>query len=113
MTAQQPILIVDDDPTYRVLMREALERDHFTVIEAADGDEALAAFAAAEPRPALVIADVLMPNMDGFALCQELRKRPDSHYLPILLVTALDDVESITRAYEVDATDFITKPFNW
>jgi signal transduction histidine kinase len=105
------VLIVDDDPTMRVLMQEALERENFQVIEAEDGVEALQAFEHA--RPDIIIADVLMPRMDGFELCRELRKRPDTAHLPVLVVTALEDVSSIAHAYEAGATDFIVKPVNW
>ncbi len=105
------ILIVDDDATLRFLMRETLEQDGFSVIEAGDGSEALKSFE--ENRPAMLISDVVMPEMDGFALCRELRKRPDATYVPVLMATGLDDIESIEKAYEAGATDFIAKPINW
>ncbi len=107
-----PILIVDDDPIVRSLMRATLEVDGYEeIIEAEDGEEACHLFEAR--RPELLIADVVMPRMDGFALCRELRSRPGSAYVPILMATGLDDVPSITKAYEAGATDFISKPINW
>jgi signal transduction histidine kinase len=106
-----PLLIVDDDPIARALMRATLEVDGYEIIEAEDGEEACALFRARHPE--LVIADVVMPRMDGFALCRELRSRPESAYVPILMATGLDDVSSISKAYEVGATDFIAKPINW
>lgn len=106
-----PILIVDDDPIVRALMRATLEVDGYDIIEADDGDEALALYETS--RPQLLIADVVMPRMDGFTLCRELRSRPQSAYVPILMATGLDDVPSITKAYEAGATDFISKPINW
>jgi signal transduction histidine kinase len=105
------ILIVDDDPIVRSLMRAALEGDGHEVVEAADGEAAVGVYE--RQRPRLLIADVVMPSMDGFALCRELRRRPESAYLPILMATGLDDVPSITKAYEAGATDFIAKPLNW
>jgi signal transduction histidine kinase len=105
------LLIVDDDPIARALMRATLEIDGYEIIEAEDGDEACALFMAR--RPELLIADVVMPRMDGFTLCRELRSRPESANVPILMATALDDVMSISKAYEVGATDFISKPVNW
>ena len=57
--------------------------------------------------------DVMMPVMDGFAACAEIRKNPEGQLTPILMVTGLDDVDSINRAYEAGATDFMTKPINW
>jgi len=106
-----PILIVDDDPIVRSLMRATLEVDGYEIIEAEDGVAACELYKARCPE--LLIADVVMPRMDGFALCRELRSRPESAYVPILMATGLDDVPSITKAYEVGATDFIAKPINW
>jgi|SRR5579863_2955643 len=109
--SKSPILLVDDDVIVRALMRATLEVDGHEIIEAADGEEGLALYEAR--RPQLVIADVVMPRMDGFALCRELRSRKEASYLPILMATGLDDVPSITKAYEAGATDFISKPLNW
>src|SRR5690348_4062127 len=109
--ANAPILLVDDDVVVRSLIRATLEVDGYEIIEAADGEEGLALYEAR--RPQLLIADVVMPRMDGFALCRELRGRKESAYLPILMATGLDDVPSITKAYEAGATDFISKPLNW
>ena len=106
-----PILIVDDDPIVCSLMRAALESEGYAVIEAGDGEEGCRLFEC--HRPQLLIADVVMPRMDGFEMCRELRRRPQSAHLPILMATGLDDLNSITRAYEVGATDFISKPINW
>lgn len=109
--ANAPILLVDDDVVVRSLIRATLEVDGYEIIEAADGEEGLALFEAR--RPQLLVADVVMPRMDGFALCRELRGRKESAYLPILMATGLDDVPSITKAYDAGATDFISKPLNW
>jgi signal transduction histidine kinase len=109
--AQSSLLIVDDDEISRSLMRAALEQDGFTVAEAEDGLAALQL--CAEKLPNLIIADVIMPRMDGFDLCRELRARPESAHLPILMATGLDDTPSIERAYECGATDFISKPISW
>jgi signal transduction histidine kinase len=105
------ILIVDDDPIVRALMRAALEDAGFAVLEAADGEEA--SRLCVESRPDLVVVDVLMPGMDGFELCRQLRRHPQLAYVPILMATGLDDVPSITKAYEAGATDFIAKPIQW
>jgi signal transduction histidine kinase len=105
------LLIVDDDPVVRSLMRDALEDDGFTIIEAENGAEACAC--CDEIEPSLIIVDAIMPVMDGFTLCRELRSRPETAQTPILMATGLDDCGSIARAYEVGATDFISKPLNW
>src|SRR5947207_10594219 len=105
------ILVVDDDPVVRSLMRATLENDNFEVIEAGDGVEGCRLYE--ERRPDLLLVDVIMPRMDGFELCRELRGRLASAYVPIVVATGLDDVPSITRAYDAGATDFIPKPVNW
>ena len=102
------VLLVDDDLIPRVLARAALEGAGFDVEEARNGREAVAAFQ--RLRPALVLMDAVMPEMDGFAACTAIRALPGGDRTPILMMTGLDDVESIRRAFEVGATDFATKP---
>jgi len=92
------VLVADDDESMRLLMRESLEQAGFAVEEAEGGTEALAAFD--RSRPDIVLLDVMMPEMDGFATCSRLRQRPDGEHVPVLMVTALDDAESINRAYD-------------
>ena len=105
------ILVVDDDMAMRLLMRESLEQGGMRVEEAENGVEALCAFERFYPD--VVLMDVKMPKMDGFTACSKLRKMPGGEDATVVMVTGLDDVESINRAYEVGATDFITKPINW
>jgi diguanylate cyclase (GGDEF)-like protein/PAS domain S-box-containing protein len=105
------VLVADDDFMMRYLSRKALEQTGFKFLEAMNGREALALFN--EKRPDLVILDVLVPDIDGFSACAALREHPAGKLTPILMVTGLDDIESINRAYEVGATDFISKPINW
>src|SRR6266446_1367468 len=105
------ILVVDDDPVVRSLMRATLENDNFEVIEAVDGVEGCQLYE--ERRPDLLLVDVIMPRMDGYELCRELRGRLASAYVPIVVATSLDDVPSIAQAYDAGATDFIPKPINW
>lgn len=110
--AKRPvILIVDDDATGRVLMRSALEQSEFEILESADGAAALSAFA--EHSPDLVVLDVLMPGMNGFEACTHIRATPQGRQTPILMLTGLEDIDSINRAFEVGATDFATKPVNF
>jgi signal transduction histidine kinase len=105
------ILIVDDDPVARALMRATLENDQFRVIEADDGLEGCRQYE--EHHPELLLVDVVMPRMDGYELCRTLRARPASAFVPIVVTTSLDDVPSIVRAYDAGATDFVPKPINW
>ncbi|MEO5368721.1 MAG: response regulator [Magnetococcus sp. DMHC-1] len=105
------VLIVDDEFLQRLPMREALEQDGFRVMEAENGQQAWELLQ--KERPDLVISDVVMSVMNGFALCQIIRQQDDLTYLPVVLATSLDDVTSIEYAYHAGATDFITKPINW
>jgi diguanylate cyclase (GGDEF)-like protein len=105
------VLVVDDDAMARLLERDALEQAGFTVEEADDGVSAVSAFERLHPD--VVLLDVMMPEMDGFSACKQIRKLPGGDMTPISIVTGLDDLDSIDRAYEVGATDFIPKPINW
>jgi diguanylate cyclase (GGDEF)-like protein len=95
----------------RLLVREALEPHGLEVEEAPDGASALGLFRAREPN--LVLLDVQMPGIDGFTVCEEIRRIPGALHTPVVMITGLDDVESVRRAYEAGATDFITKPISW
>jgi diguanylate cyclase (GGDEF)-like protein/PAS domain S-box-containing protein len=113
MTATTPALclIVDDDEMLRALTRAALEGAGFLVEEIPDGDRLVAEFR--RLRPDVILLDVLMPGLDGFAACAQLRADPLGSHVPVLMMTGLDDVESINHAYEVGATDFVTKPISF
>ena len=104
------ILVADDETTGRLLLREALEAAGFAVEEAANGAEAIDAFT--RLKPALVILDVLMPEVDGFEATAAIRQLPGGDTVPVLILTGLDDVASIKKAYEVGVTDFASKPIN-
>ena len=104
------VLIADDDPVIRLLAAEALSSDGWRV-EVVDTGRA-AVDAAGQRPPDLILLDVVMPEMDGFAACAALRRMPALEHVPIVFMTGLDDYTSITRAYESGATDFLTKPLN-
>lgn len=105
------ILVVDDDPGTRLLAAASLRQAGYSTQEAGDGDEGVSAYE--RFRPDLVLLDVVMPRMDGFLVCSEIRRLPGGDRVPILMMTGLDDRSSIHRAYEVGATDFVTKPIQW
>jgi diguanylate cyclase (GGDEF)-like protein len=105
------VLIVDDDAVIRMLASEALKQAGFQVWLASDGAQVPGLLA--ESTPDIILLDVLMPGMDGFATCTELRKHEQWADLPVVMMTGLDDVESIQTAYQSGATDFITKPIQW
>ncbi|KXX63661.1 putative bifunctional diguanylate cyclase/phosphodiesterase [Marichromatium gracile] len=103
------VLLVDDDVTSRYLLAEALEQSGMEVVEVDGGAQALA-WVAAEGLPEIVLLDVMMPGLDGFETCTRLRVLPGGDYLPILMMTGLDDEGSIEQAYRAGATDFAVKP---
>ena len=109
--AKQLVLVVDDDVITRTLSRETLEQGDFAVEEAEDGEGGVAAFE--RLRPNIVLLDVMMPVLDGFEACAALRRLEGGEHVPVLMMTGLDDADSINRAFEVGATDFITKPIAW
>ncbi|NGZ02776.1 MAG: diguanylate cyclase, partial [Nitrospira sp. WS238] len=104
------VLLVDDDTVARLLAREALEVSGCVVEEAENGRLGLEAFT--KYQPDLVLLDIMMPEMDGFATCIELRRLPEGKHTPVLIMTGLEDYQSITQAYDAGATDFIVKPIN-
>lgn len=105
------VLIVDDNLMQRTPMKQTLTKAGFQVDEAENGLQALEHYS--QLQPDIVLLDVMMPVLDGFATCEALRKTANGQHLPILMVTGLDDVASIDKAFKVGATDFITKPINW
>ncbi len=110
-TTGATLLVVDDDRVTRMTISKVLKKTGYTVVEAQNGLEALQAVA--QHHPSIVLMDVMMPEMDGYSACREIRKTHNHQILPILLLTGLNDVESIDQAFESGATDFITKPLNW
>ncbi len=105
------ILVADDDMTIRVLARECLEQSGFEVVEAKNGKEAVDLFISS--RPDVVILDAMMPEMDGYDACRKIRTVTGNRNIPILMMTTLDDEDSIDKAYEAGVTEFSIKPANW
>ncbi|MGQ4880398.1 putative bifunctional diguanylate cyclase/phosphodiesterase [Billgrantia sp. LNSP4103-1] len=107
------VLVIDDDPTIRLLIESGLKRKNYRVVLAADGQQGLEAFA--RHAPDLVLVDVSMPGLNGFDTLRALRSgqvgRKGLH-VPLLMLTGSDDVGSINDAFEAGATDFLTKPIN-
>ena len=105
------VLVSDDDQNVRMLTRQSLEAEDMTVIEAADGIEALEMFV--NERPDLVFLDVEMPGMTGLEVCRRIRAMPRGESVPIMIVTGSDDRESIDQGFDAGATQYKTKPVNW
>ena len=106
-TRPDSVLLVDDDPMVRMLVKSALVQRGLDVTDVAGGRDALASFR--QHRPDIVLLDAMMPEMDGFQTCRELRALPDGEHVPVIMLTGLDDEQSIARAYESGATDFFIK----
>lgn len=105
------VLHVDDDMSSLMVAEQVLEDAGFIVFQAENGREALQSFK--QNSPDLVIMDALMPVMNGFDAISAIRKMPAGEHIPILMITGLDDPESIARAFDVGATDFQAKPINF
>jgi len=104
------ILVVDDDEVIRMLIRQFLEGEDYAVVEAKDGHEALEKLA--EQPFDLVILDIAMPGIDGPSVCEHVRSSMTDPP-PVLMVTALDDEQSVERSYSAGAVDYIRKPLRW
>jgi OmpR family response regulator RpaB len=101
------ILVVDDEASIRRILQTRLEMIGYSVVTASDGEEALSAFRLLTPD--LIVLDVMMPKLDGYGVCQELRKQSD---VPIIMLTALADVADRITGLELGADDYMTKPFS-
>lgn len=106
----QSVLVVDDEPMARTLLRLMLIRAGFNVTEAEDGFDALDKVR--KSRPDVILLDVMMPGMDGFAVCERLRNDVDTATLPIIMLSAKTDLGSINRGLRVGATVYLTKPIS-
>lgn len=114
MTPDQPtrqpcLLLVDDEPTNLQVLRQVLQND-YRLLFATNGARALQLVL--EQKPQLVLLDVMMPQMDGYAVCTELKKNPATAHIPVIFVTALAESTDETRGFDVGAVDYITKPIN-
>ena len=104
------VLVVDDEPMARTLLRLMLVRAGFDVIEAEDGFVALEKLE--EDPPDIMILDVMMPGMDGFAVCETVRQDSESEDLPIIMLSAKTDQESVEKGLQVGANKYLTKPIS-
>ncbi len=104
---KEKILVVDDEASIRRILETRLSMIGYDVVTAADGEEAIATFN--ENHPDLVVLDVMMPKLDGYGVCQELRKESD---IPIIMLTALGDVADRITGLELGADDYVVKPFS-
>jgi len=111
MNSDKPVLLVVDDTPSSVDLLHAMLRDDFTIKVATNGDRAVAV-AQKEPRPAIILLDVMMPGVDGYEACRRLKENPDTALIPVIFITAKTDVEDEQKGLSLGAVDYITKPFN-
>jgi OmpR family response regulator RpaB len=104
---QEKILIVDDEASIRRILETRLKLAGYLVATAADGQEALEQFNSFQPN--LVILDVMLPKLDGYDVCREIRKTSDT---PIIMLTAVADVSNRIQGLEIGADDYVVKPFS-
>jgi len=108
---QPRILLVDDDRGMRFALRNVLENDGYRIDEATNGAQAIAL--CERNMPDLVLLDAIMPVMDGFRTCKHIRELPEGDNTPVLVITSLDDDQSISRAFAAGAVDYIPKPVHF
>jgi len=108
--SDKPLALVVDDVAVNASILSAALRDEFDVRIAGSGTAALS-IAIAE-APSVILLDVLMPGLDGFEVCRQLKQRPNTRLIPVIFVTALEDVGSQEKGFEAGGVDFITKPIS-
>jgi two-component system response regulator VanR len=109
MTAPVNILIVEDSPTQTKLLRLILEENEYIVDSAPNGVKALECIH--HKMPDLIITDIVMPEMDGFALCKALKSDPNLSSIPVMLLTSLSDPQDVIKGLQAGADNFLTKPY--
>jgi putative two-component system response regulator len=102
------VLVVDDEPGNVQLLKTLLTREGFCVVTASDGEEALEMVASSHPD--LVLMDVMMPKLSGYAVCQQIKRNPMTRLTPVVLITALHERERKIEGINAGADDFLTKP---
>ncbi|MDB5977959.1 MAG: DNA-binding response regulator [Nevskia sp.] len=110
MSAMEKILVVDDDPHIREVVCFALQKAGYATVSAENGKQALDCFA--REKPALVVLDILMPEMDGTEVCRRLRAAPATAHTPILFVSSKDDEVDRIVGLELGGDDYVAKPFS-
>lgn len=104
------VLIVDDSATVRKIVQLTLQREGITVITASDGLGALAAVS--DYQPDLILLDIILPHMDGYHICQIIRKNPDFRDTPIIMLSGRDGIFDKMRGRLAGSTEYLTKPFD-
>ena len=107
---KKKILLVDDSTTVLLMERMILARAPYQLVEAHDGQEGVER--ARAERPDLILMDVIMPRLNGFEACRQLREDAATREIPIIMVTTRGELESVESGYESGCADYVTKPIN-
>ncbi|GMU51222.1 MAG: hypothetical protein AMXMBFR33_03680 [Candidatus Xenobia bacterium] len=108
--SSRKVLVVDDDEHILRSLAQYLELEEFSVKTASGGAEALALVES--ERPDLVVLDVMMPEMDGFEVLENLRRKPETEKLPVIMLTARDQHQDVLKGYQMGVSSYMVKPFN-
>jgi len=106
---REKILIVDDEMSTLMPLKRSLESENYAVVEAYDGHEAIKK--ANEEMPDLIILDLMLPGMDGIEVCQHLKTDTQTEKIPIIMLTAKDNIDDKVKGLQIGADDYVTKPF--
>lgn len=110
MSDSRKVLVVDDDEHILRSLAQYLELEEFSVRTASGGAEALAKVE--EEKPDLMVLDVMMPEMDGFEVLENLRRKPETEKLPVIMLTARDQHGDVLKGYQMGVSSYMVKPFN-
>ncbi|MDR1556097.1 MAG: hybrid sensor histidine kinase/response regulator [Tannerellaceae bacterium] len=108
-TSEYTVLVVDDLPTDITLVQVILKKEGYSLLTANNGVKALQL--ARERRPNIILLDTMMPGMDGYEVLRQLKTNPDTNHIPVIIMSALNDMPSIIKGYQLGATEYVTKPF--
>jgi two-component system phosphate regulon response regulator PhoB len=106
----QKVLVLDDDAAMVNLLATVLEAEGFTAQKAHSANEALVCLR--KERPDLILLDIMMPEMDGFKFLAMIRSNPDTHAIPVIILTVLSDEKNILEGFKKEADEYVTKPFD-
>jgi DNA-binding response OmpR family regulator len=105
------VYVIEDDPALRALLETTLARGGYEVSLAAHGLDALLQIDRAQPKPHLLIVDIMLPELDGLTLVRALKKKPETKNIPVIFLTAKADARTIAEGISVGAKFYVTKPF--
>jgi twitching motility two-component system response regulator PilG len=108
--AEPTVLVVDDSPTVRKIVQMTLQREHIRVVTASDGLSALTSVA--DEMPAVILLDIQLPRMDGYHICQIIRKNLQFRQIPIIMLSGKDGLFDKMRGRLAGSTEYLTKPFD-